>query len=110
MAIFLANTYSTGDTRLSMVKVCLDDRVMTPAEITQVLLLDINSVVSVTFTPNGIGDPIEQNCVVQGIDHDIDPEMHWVTLWLSKLDQSQVFILDDATYGLLNSAVGVLAF
>ena len=110
MATFLANVYSSGDTRLSMVRVALDDTLLTAAQITQVLQLDLNSLVQVTYTPNGVGAAIVQECVVQGIDHDITVDMHWVTLWLSKFDQSSVFILDDPVYGKLNSSVAVLAF
>lgn len=111
MAIFLANVYSEGDTRISMVRVALhDDEHLSDSEVTQVLELELASLVSVTFTPNGIGDPIVQLCQVQGIDHDITPDSHSVTLWLTKFEQSSVFILDDPTYGTLNGAVGVLAF
>lgn len=107
MAVFLATVYSAGDTRLSMVRVALDDRLLSLAQITQVLQLDINSLVQVTFTPNGVGDPIVQSCVVQGIDHDITPDSHWVTLWLSKYDQSNPFILDESV---LDGTVDVLSF
>ena len=103
MATFLANVYSTGDTRISMLRIALDDTILTAAQITQVLQLDITSLVSVKFTPNAVGAAISQTCVVQGIDHDIVSSVeHWVTLWLTKLDQTNPFILDDPTYGLLD--------
>ena len=99
MALFLANVYSTGDTRVSMVRVALDDRVLTAAQITQVLQLELNTLVSVVYTPNGIGDPIEQDCVVQGLDHDITPDMHWVTVWLTKFEHTNVFVLGESLLG-----------
>lgn len=109
MATFLANAYASGDTRISMLRVPLDDELMSTDDISSVLRLDLGSLVSVTFTPNGIGDPIEQWCTVQGIDHDIDAVQHWVTLWLTRFDQTTPFILDDATYGVLGGP-GLLTF
>jgi hypothetical protein len=44
-----------------------------------VLGIDIAEPVDVEFTPNGVGDPISQTLVVQGIAHEITPESHVVT-------------------------------
>lgn len=107
MATYLANIYASGETRVSMIRIMLDDDdLLTVAQIAQVLALDINSLISVTWTPNGVGTAISQTCVVQGIDHDIDAVTHTVTLALGKYDSRAPFILDQS---LLNSA-DVLTF
>jgi hypothetical protein len=40
--------------------------------------LDLGSVVFVRFTPNGIGEPIFRELVVDGIEHSINPKTHVV--------------------------------
>ena len=109
MATFLANTYSTGEPRVSAIEVMLDDELMTTDEMTSVLTLDIGSLVAVTFTPRGVGDPVSQTLVVQGISHDITPETHVVRLALGVFVNRYPFILGDAVYGVL-SGPGVLTF
>ena len=66
-----------------------------------VLALDIASVIDVTYTPNGVGDPIMQTLVVQGIRHDIAPMTHTVTLSMIPAPV-QFFRLDSAIYGVLD--------
>ena len=41
---------------------------------------DATDTIDVTFTPDGIGDPIIQPLVVQGIRHELTPESHRMTL------------------------------
>jgi hypothetical protein len=47
-----------------------------------VLSIDIGDAVTVTFHPNGVGSPITQTWLVQGITHDISPASHTVSLSL----------------------------
>jgi hypothetical protein len=42
----------------------------------------VASVVTVEYTPNGVGSQATQDCLVQGIRHDIAPDSHRVTLSL----------------------------
>lgn len=44
-----------------------------------VLGIDIADAIDIEFTPNGVGDPISQTLVVQGVGHDITPDSHVVT-------------------------------
>jgi len=52
---------------------------LSPANQATVLGIDIAQVVDIEFTPNGVGDPISQTLVVQGVGHDITPDSHVVT-------------------------------
>jgi hypothetical protein len=107
MAEYLAGLYSTGDTRISMLRVMLDDQLQSTAEINQVLALDLTGLVSVAFTPNGVGAAIEQTCAIQGIDYDITPDAVVATFWLKlHIDPDDAFFLDSS---LLNST-DVLVF
>jgi len=55
---------------------------LSPADQTTVLSIDIGDAVTVEFHPNGVGTPITQTWLVQGIAHDIAPESHTVSLSL----------------------------
>jgi hypothetical protein len=109
MAEYIANTFATGESRISSLRIRLNDLQHTVAEIQSVLALDVNSLVSVAWTPNGVGDPIEQTCIVEGMRHDIGIEYHDVTLYLGKIVDG-VFILDDATLGVLDGTTNLLSF
>jgi hypothetical protein len=97
MAEYLADLYSTGDTRISMLRVMLDDLLQSTSDINLVLALDLTGLVSVAFTPNGVGAAIEQTCAIQGIDWDITPDACVVSFWLSKhIDPDDAFFLDSS--------------
>ena len=110
MANYLLNLYRQPQQRFSSVTVLLHD--LTPADQAAVLALDIGDVCRVVYTPNGVGDPIDKFCMVEGVSHDIGPLVHTVSFALSNLADGfagQPFTLDDALTGLLDGA-GVLAF
>jgi hypothetical protein len=109
MAEYIANTFATGESRISSLRVRLNSNQHSVDEIQSVLALDVNDLVSVTWTPNGVGDPLEQTCVVEGLRHNVTPETHDVVLYLGKFDDS-VFILDDATLGVLDGTANRLTF
>ena len=106
MANFILTQYTDPQTRISLVEVELS--VLSSDEQSQVLQLDIMSVVRVVFTPNAIGVAIDRLCVIYGMDHAITPQSHVVTLHLGDADNRSVMVLDDATFGKLDS--NVLAF
>lgn len=106
MANYLLGSYSEPELRISSLTVQL--AVLTEPEQRQVLELDLTSLVCVTFTPNGTGDPIERNCIVEGISHDITPGSHVVTLSLGDVDRRSTMRLDDTVFGRLD--YNVLAF
>jgi hypothetical protein len=107
MAQYLLSVYKDPATRVSSVTVQLAR--LSDEEQQSVLRLDLTDIVSVTFTPNGIGSAITQDCIVEGIAHDIEPGSHIVTLSLTRAEQASAFILDDATFGKLGG-IGALSF
>ena len=54
-----------------------------------------------SFTPNGIGDPIQQYAKVIRIDHTITPETHFVTLGLGPISGANL-VLDNEIFGRLD--------
>lgn len=114
MATYYATVFATGDARISEVTAVYN--LPTPASLLAVLppqinllQLELNDLVNVSWTPNRVGSAISQTCVVAGIRHDIFPGLHTVSLKLSKYDTRAPFILDSATNGTLD-APGVLIF
>jgi len=73
----------------------------------EILALDIDSVVQVTFRPNGIGDPIVRQGRVIRVEHVANVEIHTVTLGLQQLFYAPL-VLDDAEFGKLD--VGTLSW
>lgn len=110
LAEYVLAHYANPEARIAAVTVLLHG--LSESEVTDVLNLDIGSVVEVRFTPNGVGDQIDRICLVEGISHSIRPAFHAVTLALSNLADGFVgdaFILDDATLGVLDGT-GVLSY
>jgi hypothetical protein len=68
-----------------------------------VLGLELGDVILLKFTPNGIGDPIEQYGQVIRLDSEITNDRHDVTIGLTSLDWT-FLVLDDAVFGILDSA------
>ena len=104
---YLAGIYSQPEFRVSLISVEL--AALSAAQQAQVLALDISSVVSVEFTPNGLGTAVTRDCIVSGISHDrLVTGSHLVTLSLGDADRRSVMQLDDTIFGVLDS--NVLAF
>ena len=74
---------------------------LTSGEQAQVLGLEIGDVCQVTFTPNGIGDPIEKYIQVIKIDHTVNPTFHKTTLGFQEIKYLYL-VLDDAEFGKLD--------
>ena len=64
--------------------------------------LELGSVCEVTFTPNGIGDPIDRFVEVIRIQHIVTPEEHTMMLGFRSLDFASI-VLDDAEFGKLDT-------
>ena len=97
MASFLLARYDEPETRVSSILVKLEG--LTSDQQTSVLSLDIADLVLVAFTPNGVGDPVEKFCLVQGVSHSIAPSMHHVTLTFGDFQRYTVFTIDHPTFG-----------
>jgi len=64
--------------------------------------LEIGSICKVTFTPNGIGDPIVRFVEVLRINQAITPETYFVELGFRSLDYASL-VLSDAEFGKLDT-------
>jgi hypothetical protein len=106
MANYLLGIYDEPELRVAELVVELAP--LTSAQQVSVLSLDIASVISVTWTPNGVAPSLSRDCIVEGIAHDITPDSHTVTLSLGDADRRSFLQLDDAVFGVLDS--NVLAF
>lgn len=105
LANYLLNLYKSPTTRFSSITVLL--HALSGTDQATVLNLDLGSVVRVVYTPNKVSTAIDKYCRVEGIDHQMFPQYHAVTLRLSNLADGfggSPFILDDATAGLLDGS------
>ncbi len=102
MAIFLATTLSDPVERIASLTIKLAS-CRTVAERSAVLLLDIGSLISVKYTPDRIGVPIDQYCVVEGIRLDVNRRIDvTVTLQLGAVLQYALWTVEDPIRGALD--------
>jgi hypothetical protein len=109
MATFYASVFSGGEARISQVGVVLDSAILPAAQLQALLNVEINDVVGINWTPNGVGNALEQRAVVLGIQHDYVPGVHRLRLTLGRYDTRVPLILNSTTNGVLNGAP-VLAY
>ena len=86
--------------RIDSVEVVLNN--LTTAQQAQVLDLDLGSLVQVTYTPSGIGDPIDQFVAVDAIEHNIDAQVHRMRFNFSQ-GQAPALVLDSLLFGVLDT-------
>jgi hypothetical protein len=99
MADWIVGRYGQPRYRVDSVTVRLQG--LTPTQQAAVLRLDLADVVTVEFTPNGIGSAISQTVSIDAIEHAADPGVHDVTFTLSETFAG--FTLDSSTFGVLDS-------
>ena len=75
---------------------------LTPTQVVSVLQLELGDLVEVFFTPSGIGNRIEQLCVIDSIEHEVSPKEHIMRFNLSQTRTG--FILDSSSFGVLNES------
>ena len=100
LADFLVQKYGEPEYRFETISVNLDTVGATYKA--TCLGLEIGDVVSITFTPNGIGDPIQQYGQIIRISHELEPLRHDMFISVSSLDWT-FLVLDDAVFGKLDS-------
>jgi hypothetical protein len=100
LAVFLVSKYGEPRLRIDRVSVVLND--ITPAQVAECLNLELGDTVKVVFTPENIGDPIEQFVIIDSITHDVSPVDHVITYDLSQANVG--FILDDPEFGVLDTS------
>ncbi len=105
IADFLVQKYGDPEYRFETISVNLDT--VGAANKATVLGLEIGDVVSIKFTPNDIGDPIEQFGQIIRIGHELEPSRHDMFISVASLDWT-FLVLDDAVFGTMG--VNHLAF
>tara|TARA_R110002126_G_scaffold3894_2_gene21468 strand:+ start:122 stop:1315 length:1194 start_codon:yes stop_codon:yes gene_type:complete len=100
LADFLVQKYGDPEYRFETISVNLDTVGATYKA--TCLGLEIGDVVSITFTPNGIGAPIQQYGQIIRISHELEPLRHDMFISVSSLDWT-FLVLDDAVFGKLDS-------
>ena len=100
LANFTVQKYGNPEYRVE--KVIINLRNLATADKATVLGLELGDITKFIFTPNGLGDPIEQFGQIIKIDHKIDQNRHEVSIGVTSLDWT-FLVLDDALFGILDS-------
>jgi hypothetical protein len=102
LADYLLGRYDQPELRFSSLEVTLHDK--NTADQAELLAVEIQDVLKIIFTPNGIGDAIDRYGLVTGIKHSIGIDTHTVTFDFGSV-QDFPLILDDPIYGRLGGAL-----
>jgi len=100
LATWIVQEYAQPKIRID--RITVDVGMLTISQRSEVFGLDLGDVVRVTFTPQGVGQPIDRYLTVDALEHSISPNEHRMTLDLS--DASPGFVLDSVAFGVLNSS------
>lgn len=100
IADFLVQKYGDPEYRFETIRVNLDT--VGSANKATCLGLEIGDIINITFTPNGIGSPIQQYGQVIRINHEIETSRHDMFISVSSLDWT-FLVLDDTVFGKLDS-------
>jgi hypothetical protein len=102
LANYLLGRYDQPELRFSSLRVNLHDK--NTSDQAELLAVEIQDVLKIIFTPNGIGDAIDRYGLVTGIKHSIGIDTHTVTFDFGSV-QDFPLILDDPIYGRLGGAL-----
>jgi hypothetical protein len=103
LANWWVSLYGDPEYRFEALQVSLDG--LQGLNLASVLGLELGDPIEVTFTPNGVGSPITRYAQVIGVSHEVRPDTYDMTLNLSALEAYAFLILDDASFGILDSNV-----
>lgn len=106
LANFLLDRFQEPEYRFSRIAIRIDN--LSATRRAQLYKLEMGSVISIRFTPNSIGNPIERSGRVIAINHQVEPEQHVMVLGVGSV-QDSLFVIGDATFGTIEGP-GVLAF
>ncbi len=104
LADYYANKFSEPTYRFESLEVSVHS--LEEAQQEEVLALELGDVVTVKFTPNNIGDPIERTVEIIRIEHTIRLDRYFIEFGFQELS-NEFFILDDGVFGRLDE--GILA-
>ena len=100
LAQYLVQKYGDPEYRFESISINLDTVGATYKA--DCLGLEIGDIISITFTPNNIGDPIQQYGQIIRIGHEVETSRHDMFISVASLDWS-FLVLDDAVFGKLDS-------
>ena len=100
----MVGLYDEPELRINEIEVNLHDK--TPAQVDNLLNIEIGDVVQAIFTPNRIGTAINQYAIVNGIKNNIGIDRHELTLELGSVSAFPL-ILDNPIYGRLGGSLPV---
>jgi len=100
IADFTVQKYAEPEYRFAGVSMNLDT--MSAPNLASVLALELGDVVLIKFTPNNIGDPIEQYGQIISLDNAIEGKRHDITIGVTALDWA-FLVLDDALFGIMDN-------
>jgi len=103
LADWWVSLYGDPEYRFEALQVSLDG--LQGVNLAAVLGLELGDPIEVTFTPNGVGSAITRYAQIIGIEHEARIDSHNVTFALSSLEAYAFLILDDASFGILDSNV-----
>ena len=106
LADYIVLRYGVPEYRIERVTVNLNR--LSPAQVTEVLALELGSIADVEFQPPGGGAPVALRNRVIGIAHDVGLSEHLVSFNFEGLP-FDFFVLDDALFGKLDGE-GILGF
>lgn len=102
LANFLLGRYNEPELRFSSVVVKLHDKSTTDQE--ELLNVEINDVLRIIFTPNGVGDAIDSYGLVTGIKHSMGIDTHEIEFSFGTVQDFPI-ILDNPEYGRLGGSL-----
>lgn len=101
-ADYLASIYAQPVVRVARHTIVLDG--LSELHQRYVKRLEIGDLVRTVLTPLATGTGIDVTSYVEGVEHQISPDQHLVTLQLTPLIDTGGFILDDTDNGVLDSS------
>jgi hypothetical protein len=100
LADFILGKYVDPEYRIESLSMNLDT--MTPSDKATVLGLELGDVILVKFTPNGIGNAIEQYGQIIKLDSQVQQIRHDITIGIAEIDYT-FLVLDDSLFGKLDT-------
>jgi hypothetical protein len=100
-ATYLASLYGEPDVRIKSHTLMLEGRPVLHQRYLK--RLEIGDVVRTIWTPNGVGQAIDTDSIIEGVEHRLDVDRHVMTIQLTPFSRAG-FILDDPNRGLLDTS------
>lgn len=100
LALVYASRYSEPEYRFDSVELALHK--LDESDQTTALGIELGDIAKITFTPNGIGDPIVRYLEVIRLEQNVRPDTHYMTLGFQAVDYASI-VLDDTEFGRLDA-------